>query len=347
MSLLSKFGYKKEDFAIVLENPDLFKSSAKTTKVVVGEKTSILGSINGIAVPTTITVNNALWTRLTVRDHKIERPNEEPRISQVFGGVFTNFKADVNLEIDGVEMSLYELMKQFIVESFGSSMSDNKIDQQLNENLALNGLRNGGPFMFQQMGASISGVQHAVEAFRSAGAIDDMRSVKNSDSFNTAYKFVGDNKGLQVTSFELGTQNRKLSKTGQGFVDIVSAITENFERVVAHKKSAMTIKNNLDTNIAKLKPQEISDAQAKIDIELNMAKDYVNCWSGAARQVKVVQGVKVYADKYNAVNAPCGRWSTVSGDTTTDFDVWSNSTKESTNKPIDQIAEAQSSSNPF
>jgi len=347
MSLLEKFGYKKDDFAIVLEQPDLFKSNAKTTKVVVGEKTTILGSINNIPVPATITVTNALWTRLTVRDHKIERPNEEPRISQVFGGVFSNFKADVMLQIDDTEMSLYDLMKQFITEAFGSAISDDKVNQQLSENLALNGLRNGGPFMFQQMGAGISGIQHAVEAFRSAGAVDDMRSVANSDSFNTAYKFVGDNSGMQVTSFELGTQNRKLSKTSQGFIDIVSAITENFERVVAHKKAAANLKIDLDSKIGKLSMQEITDKQGLIDLELNMAKDYVNCWSGAARQVKIVQGVKVYANKYNAVNAPCGRWTTASGDTTTDFDVWSNSSKVSENTEAEQIAKVQSASEVF
>lgn len=347
MSLLEKFGYKKDDFAIVLEQPDLFKSNAKTTKIVVGEKTTILGSINGIAVPTTITVKNALWSRLTVRDHKIERANEEPRISQVFGGVFSNFKADVMLQVDDTEMSLYDLMKQFITEAFGSTISDDKVNQQLSENLALNGLRNGGPFMFQQMGAGVNGIQHAVDAFRSAGAIDDMRSVASSDSFNTAYKFVGDNSGLQVASFELGTQDRKLSKTGQGFIDVVSAITENFERVVAHKKAATTLKADLDAKMPKMTPQQVTDAQAKIDIELNMAKDYVNCWSGAARQVKVTGGLKVYANKYNAVNAPCGRWTTISGDTTTDFDVWSNSSKPSANIEADLIAKAQSASEVF
>jgi hypothetical protein len=347
MSLLEKFGYKKDDFAIVLEQPDLFSSSAKTTKIVVGEATTVAGSINGIAVPTTILVKDANWSRLTVRDHIVNRQDEEPRVTQVFGGVFNNFVADVTVQVDGTEMALYDLMKQFIVESFGKGLSDDKINEMLNKNLSLNGLRNGGPLMFQQMGASEAGIAHAVETFRSAGGVDDMRSVANSPSFNTAYKMPEGKTGLELVSFELGTSDRKLSKTGQGFVDIVSAITENFERVVKHKTVASVLKAELDANLAKLSQDEIKLKQAKIEAELNMAKDYVNCWSGAARQTKIVNGKKQIDNKYNAVNAPCGRWSVLVDNAIIDLDVWSNTTKAPAKTVDTQVAEIANAEEPF
>ena len=131
----------------------------------------------------------------------------------------------------------------------------------------------------------------------------------------------------EVVSFELGTSDRSLSKTGQGFIDIVSAVTENFERVKNHKSVAKVLQDKLNTNIGSMSQEAIKKAQTEIKIELDMAKDYANCWSGAARQTKIDNGRKIVENKYNAVNAPCGRWSAVVAGQTIDFDVWSNSTK--------------------
>lgn len=347
MSLLEKFGYKKDEFAIALENPELFASNSTTTKIVVGKPTRVAGSINSIPVPTTILVKKALWSRLTVRDHIVRRPDADSRITQVFGGVFNGFQADVTLEIDGTEMSLYELMKQFCIESFGKSLTDDKINEMLSSNLSLNGIRNGGPLMFQQMGASEAGIAHAVEVFRSAGAIDDMKSVQTSKSFNTAYKMPGDGAGLEVVSFELGTSDRNLSKTGQGFLDIVSAVTENFERVKNHKSVAKALQDDLNAKIGSMSQEQIKAKQAEIKIELDMAKDYANCWSGAARQTKIENGRKIIENKYNAVNAPCGRWSAVVNGNTVDFDVWSNSTKTPVKNTEEQISDIATAVDPF
>jgi stress-induced morphogen len=347
MSLLEKFGYKKDEFAIALENPELFASNSTTTKITVGTPAKIAGSINGVAIPTTILVKNANWSRLTVRDHVIRRQDSEPRISQVFGGVFNNFQADITLEVDGTEMSLFELMKQFCIESFGTSLTDDQVNKMLESNLSLNGIRNGGPLMFQQMGANPAGIAHAVEAFRTAGAIDDMKSVASSKSFNTAYKIPGDGAGLEVVSFELGTSDRSLSKTGQGFIDIVSAVTENFERVKNHKSVAKVLQDKLNASIGSMSQEAIKKAQTEIKIELDMAKDYANCWSGAARQTKIDNGRKIVENKYNAVNAPCGRWSAVVAGETIDFDVWSNSTKAPVQTAEQQISDIATAEVPF
>ena len=347
MSLLEKFGYKKDEFAIALENPELFASNSTTTKIKVGEATRITGSINKIAIPTTILVKSAQWNRLTVRDHLIQRQDADARISQVFGGVFNNFQAEITLEIDGVEMSLYECMKQFCVESFGNSLTDDQVNKMLESNLSLKGIRSGGPLMFQQMGAKPEGIAHAVEVFRKAGAIDDMKSVASSKSFNTAYKIVGDDAGLQVLSFELGTSDREKSKTGQGFLDIVNAVTENFARVKNHKLVAKVLQDELDKGLGSMSQEEIKDAQAKIKIETDMAKDYANCWSGAARQTKIDNGRKIVENKYNAVNAPCGRWSVLVGGETVDFDVWSNSGKKPTQTQEQTLADISTATDPF
>lgn len=347
MSLLEKFGYKKDEFAIALESPELFASNSTTTKIKVNEPTRIPGSINGVSVPTTILVKSAKWNRLTVRDHVINRQDSEPRISQVFGGVFNGFQAEITLEIDGTEMSLYNLMKQFCIESFGNSLSDDQVNKMLDTNLSLNGIRNGGPLMFQQMGAKPSGIAHAVEVFKKAGAIDDMKSVATSKSFNTAYKIVGDGAGLEVVSFELGTSDRKLSKTGQGFIDIVSAVTENFERVKNHKSVAKALQAKLDEKVGSMSQEQVKKAQSEIKIELDMAKDYANCWSGAARQTKIDNGRKIEENKYNAVNAPCGRWSVLVDGEVVDFDVWSNSTKTPTQTTEQTLTEIATSSVPF
>jgi len=334
MSTLSnKFGIKSDTFAVVTENPDALKSQSSTVKLIKDKRVKIKGSINGNAIDTYATLESAFWTRLTVRDHEVRRQNAEPRISQVFGGVFKPVKLKVEVELGGQVMTLSELIETLILESAkGKSLDD--VRKILNDTNLIKGLSDGMPLMFQQMGASQNGFAHAVEIFKAAGGIDDLATLHKNPRFHTCYDMKA-NQGLEVVAFELGSADRKQSTTGQGFIDIVDAVFSNLVRVIEHKTAASILSKQIQEKAAEMSQGDVKLHEAKIKNELDMSRQYPVIWSGASRQVDVqANGEKVTRDKYNATNAPCGRWTVVTANGNVDLDVWSNSTNKPANAPV-------------
>jgi len=331
MSTLSSiFGIKHEDFALVTENPDALKSQSNTVRLVKDKRVKVKGSITHrqtgeqIEFPTYATLESAYWTRLTVRDHEVRRSNQEPRISQVFGGVFKPVKMKVEIELGGQLMTLSELIETLILENAkGKTLDD--VRRIITETNLTKGLSEGMPLMFQQMGASQNGFTHAVEVFKAAGGIDDLQSLKNNPRFHTCYDMKA-NQGLEVVSFELGSADRSQSSTGQGFINIVDAVFSNLLRVIAHRTESTILVKDIENRAAEMSQADIKLKQAKAKSELDMSKQYPVIWSGASRQVDIQpNGDKVTRDKYNATNAPCGRWTVTTANGAVDLDVWSNS----------------------
>lgn len=327
------FGIKSDDFAIVTENPDALKSQSNTVRLQRGKRVKIKGSINGVEIPTYATLESAYWTRLTVRDHEVRRAGQETRISQVFGGVFKPVKMAVEVEINGQTLSLEDLIVSLIAETSAGKSAD-EVRKILEETNLIKGLSDGMPFMFQQMGASENGFAHAVEIFKAAGGVDDLASLKGNTRFHTCYD-MKDKQGLEVVSFELGSADRTQSKTGQGFVDIIDAVVSNLIRVIGHKSAASVIKREIEEQAASLSQADIKSRQVRIDSELAMSRQYPVIWSGASRQKDLTAtGETVTRDKYNATNAPCGRWTVATANGNVDLDVWSNSTKQPANAAV-------------
>jgi len=345
MSTLSNmFGIKREDFALVTENPDALKSQSNTVRLVKGKRVRVPGSINGIKIPTYATLESAYWTRLTVRDHEVRRAGQETRISQVFGGVFKPVKLTVEVEIENQTLPLSELIASLIQESSNGKTRD-EVMKIIEDTNLIKGFTDGMPLMFQQMGASENGFAHAIEVFKSAGAIDDLASLKGNARFHTCYD-MKDKQGLEVVSFELGSADRGQSKTGQGFVDIVDAVVSNLIRVIGHKTSASVLRREIEEKAASLSQADIKSRQLKIDAELAMSKQYPVIWSGASRQKDLTPtGDVITRDKYNATNAPCGRWTVATANGNVDLDVWSNSTKQPSNTA--SVAQVDTTKAPF
>ena len=336
-------GIDNDVFAVVTENPDALKSQSNTVRLQKDKRVKVKGSIENaktksrIEIPTYITLESAYWTRLTVRNHEVRRPGQEPRISQVFGGVFKPVKMKVEVELGGQTMPLQELIVNLILEASNGKNRDDVMKIIEDTNL-IKGFTDGMPLMFQQMGASENGFAHAIEIFKAAGGIDDLASLKNNPRFHTCYDMKA-KQGLEVVSFELGSADRGQSTTGQGFVDIVDAVFSNLIRVISHKSTAATLKKQIEEQAASLSQADIKANQLKVDTELAMSRQYPVIWSGASRQVDVqATGDKLIRDKYNATNAPCGRWSVVANGNVVDLDVWSNSTKQPSNTaPVAQV----------
>lgn len=332
-TLSNMFGIQNDAFSIVTENPDALKSQSNTVRLQKGKRVKIKGSINGVDIPTYATLESAYWTRLTVRDHEVRRAGQETRISQVFGGVFKPVKMSVEVEIGGKQMLLQDLIVNLIAETSAGKSAD-EIRKILDETPLLRGFSEGMPLMFQQMGASENGFAHAIEVFKAAGAVDDLSSLKGNARFHTCYDMKA-NQGLEVVAFELGSADRGQSKTGQGFLDLVDAVVSNLIRVIGHKTTAAVMRKEIEEQVSSLSQADIKAKQVKIESELAMSRQYPSIWSGASRQKDIVDGGDIVTrDKYNATNAPCGRWTVATQNGNIDLDVWSNSTKQPTTATV-------------
>lgn len=334
VSLLNKFGTKDKfkSFAILSENPDAVKSKSNTVRLVKGKRVQIPASINGVQIPAWATLESAQWSRLTIRDHEVRRAGEETRISQVFGGGMKNVKIKVEVDVDGTIMSLEDIITQIAYEQAAEGANKEEVIQKVRDTGILKGFSDGMPLFFQQMGASEDGMLHAVEVFKAAGAVDDLSSLKGNARFHTCYDMKA-NQGLEVISFELGSADRGQSKTGQGFVNLVDAIIENLDRVLAHTTTIEILKQQ--NSSGNLSQEQIKRNNAMIDSEANMRKQYPAIWSGASKQVNTSPtGEKTEIDKYNPTNVPCGRWTVATSSGNVELDVW----KTSTNKPVNAAA---------
>lgn len=323
MSLLSKFGAteKFKNFAIVTEDPDAVKSKSSVARLVKGKRVQIPGSINKKPVTTFATLESAHWSRLTVQDHEVRRAGETGRMTQTFGGAFKNVKIKVEVDIDGQLLSLEDLIIEMVMEAAAPGTSRDTVIEHINETGILKGIREGMPLFFQQMGADVNKIGNVVDVFKAAGAVDTLHKMKNP-RFNTCWELPVGNQNLEVVSFELGSADRSQSKTGQGFIDIVEAVTENLNRVLG-QKAAISILNK--QNESGISQEQIKKNSAQIKNLQDMAKKYAYIWSGTSQRVQLTPtGEQVKLDIYDPVNVPCGRWTVFNGKETIEMDVWSN-----------------------
>jgi len=323
MSLLSKFGAteKFKNFAVVTEDPDAVKSKSSVARLVKGKRVQIPGSFNGQAIPTFATLESAYWSRLTVQDHEVRRAGEAGRMTQTFGGAFKEVKIKVELDIDGQMMTLEDFITTLVMETAAPGTSKDEVVKSINETGILKGIREGMPLFFQQMGADVNKIGNVVDVFKAAGAVDTLHKMKNP-RFNTCWDLPVGNRNLEVVSFELGSANRTQSRTGQGFVDIVEAVTENLNRVLG-QKAAISILNK--QNESGISQEQIKKNNAQIKNLQDIAKKYSAIWSGTSQRTQITPaGEQVKLDIYDAANVPCGRWTVFNGKETIEMDVWSN-----------------------
>jgi hypothetical protein len=133
--------------------------------------------------------------------------------------------------------------------------------------------------------------------------------------------------GIPVTSFEIGTVERSQSRTGQGFMNLVDASVDQFQRIIRLRKEASVLKAEL-TAQTDWAQKKIKAAEDRIKVLGNMSRQWTTNWAGAQQIIKVDEGGKlVPQDQFAAVNAPCGRFSMVVDGKTVAVDLWKNSAR--------------------
>jgi cell division septum initiation protein DivIVA len=157
--------------------------------------------------------------------------------------------------------------------------------------------------------------------------------------------------GIPVTSFEIGTVDRNQSRTGQGFLNLVDASVDQFQRIIRLRKEASVLKNEIATQ-TDWSQKKIKAAEDRIKVLGNMSRQWTTNWAGAQQIIQVDEGGNLVAkDQFAAVNAPCGRFTMVIDGKSVSVDLWKNSARAEsapmTSASNAVIAEASDEELPF
>jgi hypothetical protein len=228
-------------------------------------------------------------------------------------------------------MNIIDLLHTIVKEASGKQ--DHSREQFVRDlrNMGMN-FSDGMPMFFQQFGANFNAFESAIDAFKSAGATDDLQRMigkgVNPGRIRAAYAH---EQGVEVTSFELGTVDRSKSVRNQGFVDLGDAIFEQFLRVVKFTKEANVLKSEIEKNASTWSQAQIKTAQDQVKKFEDMAKQYTSNWAGSQRRiVQLPNGKLETKDQFDPVNAPCGRFTMVVNNAPVEVDLWTNSANANT-----------------
>jgi len=318
-NLLSKFGFDAELFSAVADTPEVFETTGRTTTLHLGRRVPFKGSINGIEVPAYATLHEASLTRMSVIEQKSPYTGEKYKIVT---GILKPVKMTIEVVIDGETMTLPELLRATV-----NATAEKPVDEaKFLQTAAMLGLKfdEGMPLLFQQFGASEAGIAHAFAAFKDAGAVDVLSAMENRGNITSAYAH---EIGVPVTSFEVGTVDRKQSRTGQGFLNLVDAQVEQFSRIVGLRKKASELSATI-TSQTDWSQDKVKKAEATVKTLRDMSRQWTTNWAGAQQIIQIDEGGNpVKKDQYAAVNAPCGRFTMVIDGQSVAVDLWKNSAR--------------------
>lgn len=322
MSILNEFNLDLDVFSAVADTPEMFESTGRTQTLRLDREVSFKGSINGIEVPASAILRDARLTRMTLLKQVSPNTNKE---YYLVTGIMRPVKMDLFVTIDGVKMPLIDLLTSVVNEK-----SENKIttEQFLDtaRKIGLN-FNDGMPFFFQQFGASLEGWTKAREAFVEAGAVDVIGKMSNPGRIEAAYQHA---EGVPVTAFEVGTVNREMSRTNQGFLNLIDATVANFTRVVTLRKESRILSKAINEATG-WSEEKTNKAKEHAELLGKMSRQWVANWAGAQQRI-VVQpnGKQETQNIWDPVNAPCGRFTMIVDGEPVEADLWSNSARANT-----------------
>lgn len=316
--ILSKFQLDGSLFDAIADNIDDLQSSSTTRTLSVGKTVNIKGSINGVEVPAEITLREASLSRLSVLEQKSPYTGKD---YYLVTGVMNPVKMDITLTLDGEKMTLADLLYKFVT-------ADGKtVDRQkFNDSLIAMGMNFNGamPLFFQQFGANEEGFKHAINAFKSAGAVDVTGRIANPGRIVAAYQH---KTGVPLTSFEVGSVDRSKSRTNQGFLNFIDSSVETFQRVYGLRLQAHLLGQKTEG----MSQAKIAQAEEKRQKLIQLSRQWVSNWSGSQQRIVVApSGAKEPQDIYDPMHAPCGRFTMVVNGSEVACDLWSNSARANT-----------------
>lgn len=331
MSILSKLGVTidKEAFSSVVNNRKILERVSSTTTLKLNQPVPYTGSINGTKLNCRVTLLNADLTYLRLKTQKQHSTGSEYYVAS---GTFNNVKLKLDVMIDGRAYDLFEIMAEFAADASGKPVDVEQFKADAEEmNIYWD---RGMPLFWQQFGASFEKFGNLAQQFRAAGAIDRLaiEPLPEDHPIKAIYSLEN---GIPVTEFELGSMDRTASaryafdERGQGFIDLLDAQYDQYVRIASLRESALLMREKAEN-------PETPEAEAiklrdKAKVEYRMATSSTSTWGGAQQRAeRLKNGKYLMKDIYDAVNAPCGRFTMVmpSGETYK-ADLWRNKNEES------------------
>lgn len=318
MSMLSKFNL--DDVFGAITDTELFEGSGTTT-LTVGKRVPYAATINGISVPSYVTLHEARLTRISMLQQTQVATGREYWLAT---GIFKPVRMDIELIVDGETINLVDFLHQVAKAASNSEIS--------REEFLINARRigfnyaEGMPLFFQQFGASAEGFSHLTKTFREAGATDAISRIANPGRIKAAY----DHKtGVPVTSFEIGTVDRAKSPRNQGFLNLVDAQIGQFSRILGLRKQAKVLKNQLN-DTSKMSQEKIKGINGQIKNLTDMSRQQMSNWAGAQKRIINENGSFTELDQFDPVSAPVGRFNLLVEGEEVGIDLWSNSIRANT-----------------
>lgn len=330
MSILDTLNLDLDAFA-GFNDPSLFEGK-NTTTLRLGKRVPYSGSIPGapaadgtptrIEIPCYVTLREAKLTRLTLLEQ--DKASQAGSKYWLVTGIFKPVKLDLELVIDGETINLVDFLHQVASKASGTTMG--------REEFILNARRigfnfeDGMPLFWQQFGASLEGFQKTVDAFKHAGATDEIGSIKgDTNRIKAVYAHA---EGVPVTSFELGTVDRSQSPRNQGFLNLLDAQMDQFTRILGLRKAARGLRNQIIEAGTDAKQDDTTAMKAKAAELDSMSRQWMSSWSGAQKRIeKQTDGTLVTQNQFDPVSAPCGRFTLNTTDGEVACDLWRNSAR--------------------
>jgi hypothetical protein len=323
-SILDTFKVDKNLFSAIAENLTNLQSTSRTQSLRINKPVQFTGSINGIEVPAEVTLRSASLKRISILKHKSPNsaPGAEDKESLLVTGVMNPVKLDVSVIVNGTKMSLTDVLYEFLGESTSRD--------EFNSSMSSMGMNFDGemPLFWQQFGASDAGIRHTLDAFKAAGAISVFDSIPETKRGRILGVYEH-KEGVPMTSFELGTNNREMSRTGQGFINLVDAAFDTFQRVYKLRLEA----HILSQKISDLPQAKVKEATAHKNELMKLSRQWASNWAGSQQRILVEKNslTKTPQNMYDPVNAPCGRFTLVVNGSEIPCDLWSNSVRSEQN----------------
>jgi hypothetical protein len=333
--MIDKFGLDAAAFGAITDT-SLFEGQGTTT-LRLDKRVPYNASINGTSVPAYVTLREAKLTRISLLE---QQQVTSGRNYWLATAIMKPVKMDVELVIDGETMSLQQFMKHVAQAASNSEMSMEEFLHNARR-IGFN-FEEGMPLFVQQFGANIEGFKALVENFKAAGAKDVISNIKTPGRIKAAYEL---GSGVPVTAFELGTVDRSKSPRNQGFLNLVDAQIEQFQRILSLRKEAKILREQLEVK-KDLNQEQIKKINERSGELMNLSRQWASSWSGAQKRIVNDNGSYVSQEMYDPVSAPCGRFTIIANGAEVEIDLWSNSTRAN-NAESSSVTTVLGKPNPF
>lgn len=330
-----------EDYSVLATDPGSLNSNGKTTTLSRGRRVPFTATFAGVSFPAYATLESAYLHRVSVIDHVSLKQNG--KVSKLVTGIFKPVKMNVEVVFDGELVTLPNLLRMIANRNVPEAKQVS--EENFIATLEQLGIRfaSGMNLFWQQFGSNPEGIAKLVEAFKAAGAVDAMHAMSNPGRIKECYQMPqrdgSDVTGPEITSFELSRADRKQSMTGQGFLDVVDAVSENFKRIYILRKQAAVIRQEINSKaVAEGWSQDrIQQRTQDANAFVRLSQQWATVWSGAQQRTVIDKkdpSIKTPQDVFDPTSAPCGRFKMIVSGQEVAIDLWTNSVRANTSDSV-------------